>query len=293
MKFPSFKKFFSFSSLALVLCFFLLLSTVKLSNVRTKETFNEEDPSINVPIVMYHHICESQKMLGKYVISPQEFENDLIFLKENGYTPIFVADLIAYAREDITLPEKPIILSFDDGYESTIYYAHPLLQKYAMKGVCSVIGTYSELYSNTKDKHINYSHLTWDQIKEMQDSGLWEIGNHSYDMHDLKKTRRGIKKLASESNSQYKEILTKDLSKLQEKLLEVTGQSPTLFTYPFGYISKQSDDILRNMGFTATLSCEEGMNKITKNQTEFYRLKRYNRPHNINTAEFIKQVCGE
>lgn len=257
--------------------------------------FNDENAPdfVKVPIVMYHHICKDEKLLGKYVISPSELESDLLWIKEHGYTPIFVSDLLLYAEGGAPLPEKPIILTFDDGYESVFVYVHPLLKEYEMKAVVSVIGVYSELYSNTKTKHINYSHLTWDQIKEMDESGLWEIGNHSYDKHNLKKERRGIRILPGESDAQYKEAISDDVIRLQTKLFDLTGRFPTLFTYPFGYISRQSDDVLRDLGFKATLACGEGINKITGGEEELYRLKRYNRPHNINNNAFFDRICEE
>ena len=98
------------------------------------ETVSAED-SLNVPIIMYHSILADTNKSGKFVITPKQFEEDLLFIKENGYEPIFMQDLINYVYKGTSLPEKPIILTFDDGYYNNYLYILPLLKKYEMKAV--------------------------------------------------------------------------------------------------------------------------------------------------------------
>ena len=92
-----------------------------------------------VPIVMYHKISVSQRSLGKHVIAPEELEADLRYLTENGYETVFMADLIAFVHEGRPLPDKPIVLTFDDGYYNNYSKGMPLLEQYDMKMVLSVI----------------------------------------------------------------------------------------------------------------------------------------------------------
>ena len=73
---------------------------------------------ITLPIAMYHHILKEDGRLNKYTISPEEFKGDLQYLKEQGYQFILMQDLIDYVYQGVALPEKPVMITFDDGYES-------------------------------------------------------------------------------------------------------------------------------------------------------------------------------
>ncbi|MBU5451313.1 polysaccharide deacetylase family protein [Acetivibrio sp. MSJd-27] len=247
--------------------------------------------SIPLPVVMYHHVLESGKF-GDYVISTQELENDLKYIKEKGYEAILMQDLIDYVNGKKELPAKPILVTFDDGYESNYKYAFPLLKKYNMKAVISVIGYWSELYSTETHKHINYSHLTWEEIKELHDSGIVEIQNHTYNLHSLE-NRKGTKMQKGETFEHYSDLLKQDLGKNQELLCKATGVYPNTFTYPFGYVSKESFTIIKEMGFQASLSCEEGMNHITRDPECLYMLKRYNRRHGVGTQAFFDKLLKD
>ena len=71
------------------------------------------------------------------MLSPAQFESDLKYLKENGYHTVVVQDLIDYVEKGVPLPEKPVMLTFDDGYYNNYYYAFPLLEEYDAKIVIS------------------------------------------------------------------------------------------------------------------------------------------------------------
>ena len=79
-------------------------------------TVMAEDPGVRVPVIMYHAVMDDASRLGKYVISPEELESDFKWLSENGYTAVLSEDLINYTENGAALPEKPILLTFDDGY---------------------------------------------------------------------------------------------------------------------------------------------------------------------------------
>ena len=80
---------------------------------------------VEVPIVMYHSVLKDESRHGQYVISPAELESDLKYLRDHGYTTILIEDLIAYTQGG-PLPEKPVLLTFDDGYYNNYLYAFPL-----------------------------------------------------------------------------------------------------------------------------------------------------------------------
>ncbi len=246
-----------------------------------------EESGVLLPVIMYHHVLEHGSF-GEYVIPVSLLREDLAYLQEKGYQAVLMQDLIAYADGEGALPEKPVLLTFDDGYESNYRYAYPLLQEYGMKAVISVIGYWSELYTHEQYKHINYSHLTEAQLRELSDSGIVEIQNHSFHLHSLE-GRKGTKKQEQESEEAYREILWNDLSKNQEYLQATTGVLPTTFTYPFGYVSQESLELVRQMGFRASLSCSEGMNRIQRNPDCLYLLKRFNRPYSCSSQAFFEQ----
>jgi len=240
-------------------------------------------PLTRLPIIMYHEV--NTKNLGKYVISPKELEEDIIYLKKEGYRTITIEDLIAFEYNDILLPEKPIMITFDDGYYSSCTHILNILQKYDCKAVISIVGKYVD--ESTNDIYPN-AYLNWSQVKELVDSPYIEIQNHSYSMHELSK-RKGCSILKGESYDKYKSEIIDDIGFLQSQIEEKTGYTPKAFTYPFGIICKECDEILEELGFFATLSCFSGVNLLSKTQEELYTLKRYNRPSGINRANFFKQ----
>ena len=115
-------------------------------------TVMAEDPGVRVPVIMYHAVMDDASRLGKYVISPEELESDFKWLSENGYTAVLSEDLINYTENGAALPEKPILLTFDDGYYNNYLYAYPTAKRYGMKFVLSPIGKYADLYTETPDK---------------------------------------------------------------------------------------------------------------------------------------------
>lgn len=257
---------------------------LKEIQVSSKKSDTDE---VRLPVVMYHSVLKNPAGSSKYVISPTLLEEDLKYLKKKGYTPVFMKEVIAFAEGKGELPSKPIVLSFDDGYYNNYYYAFPLLRKYDMKAVISIVGKMTDDFSRSEDVNPNYSHVTWDNILEMHLSGNWEIQNHSYNCHSYD-SRNGVSQKQSESSSEYKKFLTGDLCHLQDKIAYVTGVTPDTFTYPFGAFSEKTDDILKEIGFKATLSCTEGVSTIKRGNTDsLYMIKRHLRPPDKSPEEFF------
>lgn len=273
-------------NILLVFIFALLTISITKDLLRIYATSSTQE-NILVPIMMYHQV--KSKGLGKDVISPNEFENDLRFLSENNYNTITMTDLIAYVHDGKELPSNPIILSFDDGYLTTYLNVYPLLKKYDMKIVLSIIGKSTDDFSRVKDENINYSHMTWDQINEMVDSGLVEIQNHSYNLHSTNKGRYGCNKKKCESLSEYEEFLKKDVITLQDKVQSYTNKSPNTFTYPYGRYSNDTEAIIKKLGFKATLSVTYGINVVRRGDPEsLFELKRICRSHNQGISKLIE-----
>jgi len=254
----------------------------------TQASSSAEQDEIKLPIIMYHSILRENKSNNKYIVSPDTFENDLKYIYGKGYTPVFMRDVINFVNSKGTLPEKPIVLTFDDGYYNNHYYISPLLKKYNAKAVISIIGKESDLFSNDPDENLNYSHVTWDHILQMHLSGNWEIQNHSYNCHSYE-IRNGISQKPSETFKEYKQFLSADLMESQNKIAYVTGVAPNTLTYPFGAFSKNTDKIIKSLGFKASLSCTEGVSTIKRGDTEcLYMLKRQLRPPDVSSETFFE-----
>ena len=259
---------------------------------RKAVTASTNERTFELPIIMYHNITQNKSKAGKYTVTEEEFVADLKHIKENGYTTITVQELIDYTNGHSTPPEKPIMITFDDGFESFYQLAYPLLKEYSIKAVVSVIGSVTERYSEINDHNINYSNLTWSEINEMHKSKLVEFQNHSYNMHKSEKgQRKGISKTASESDNEYNNLLTEDLMKTQKLFKENCGFEPTAVAYPYGAKSKITLNIIKNCGFICTLGCEEKVNIITVGKDDcLYDLGRYNRASGIKTDNFFGKI---
>ena len=269
----------------LIVSMFILASSLLIS-ADSKENLNDK---IKLPIIMYHHISKKSSALGDYVITPEQFETDLKYIKQKGYEAITAQNLVDYYNGNFKLPEKPIMITFDDGYLSFYEYAYPLLKKHDMKAVLSIIGKYTDLYSDCDDRNVNYAHVTWDNVAEMSKSGLVEIANHTYDLHTLTE-RKGSTIKSGEKVDCYQMMLSSDLKIVQQKVSDSTGITPTTFTYPFGRVCKQSYSIIEEMGFKVSLGCEEKINYLDKEKPDLYKLKRFNRAHGKTSESFFKNI---
>lgn len=278
-------KVIHFSKIVLFLTILVILLTVGISiAIANSEEY------IEVPIIMYHSILKDPSRSNKYTVTPSVLEEDLKYIKDNGYTTVTISDLISYVYDDTPLPEKPIVLTFDDGHYNNYGYLFPLSEKYDMKAVISIVGSYTDKFTETDEANLNYSYLRWKDIKELMDTGRIEFQNHTYSLHSNTGKRNGTKKIKGETDEHYKNVLEEDILKLQQEFEENTNYTPQCFTYPFGGISNASLNIIKELGFKASLSCEQGINKLTKNPNSLYLLKRYNRPSYISTYNFFQKI---
>lgn len=109
------------------------------------------------------------------MISPDLFESDLKYFQENGYTTVTVNDLIDYVYSDKALPDKCVMLTFDDGYYNNYKYVFLLLKKYNAKAVISPVAKFSEDFTATGEENANYGHLLKRILKKCMIPGLWNF----------------------------------------------------------------------------------------------------------------------
>lgn len=278
------KKIKSFAIIILIIVCVILYSWSASGAYEEKKS--EE---VELPIIMYHSLLKNTKLQNDFVISPDIFEADLKFFKENGYSTVTVNDIIDYTYNEKDLPEKCVMLTFDDGYYNNYEYAFPLLEKYDAKIVISPIAKMSEMFTETQDISVTYGHISVDNIKEMIASDRVEIQNHSYDMHRLT-PRKGIGKKSGESEEDYKEKLMEDISLAHNYLKENSGVSPNCFVYPFGEESKSTLNIIKEFGYKCTLTCTEKNNIISKDKESLYELGRFRRDSKENIETLMARI---
>lgn len=250
-----------------------------------------EDARQSVPLacVMYHNILKSRK--GTYIVSPTQFEDDLAAYRAAGYTTVFPSEVVDFVYGNGAMPEKPLLITFDDGRYNNMYYGLPLLKKYDAKAVLCPVGAFSAFSTESGDhSNPNYSHVTWEQMDELLKSGCFELGNHSYNMHRYE-PRFGIKRKAGESSAEYKEALRADAGRLQDEILRATGTLPVTYAYPFGAYCDDALAVLRSLGFKIFLTCNEGVSVIRRGTPEtLFQVKRVNRDGALTSSEVVSRL---
>ena len=161
-----------------------------------------------MPVLMYHAVSDETWGVTELFVRPSEMEAQLQYLQENGFTPIFFSDLSHV--EDF---EKPVLLTFDDGYKNNYEELFPLLQKYNMKATIFVV-------TGNLDKNPNF--LTWDQAREMVQSGLVAIESHTVTHPDL--------------DVQSRERQLQELEESQAKILEEIGIPSQVLCFSHGQV---------------------------------------------------------
>lgn len=270
-------------ALLFALCFALDRYTLHLA----AQTMAGE--GVTLPVIMYHSLLKDRSQAGDYVLSPDVLARDLDWLLSHGYETVTVSDLVAYTEGRGDLPAKPVMLTFDDGHFNNYVYALPLLRERGMRAVLSVIGSETARYTESGQENAYWSYLSADRLRELHESGVFEIQNHSFEMHELA-PRRGCLRQTGEDTVEYRARLTADFVRTQQLLTEAGLPAPICYTYPFGAYSAESEEILRDGGFLCTLGCTEGLNRITRDPDSLYLLKRYNRPSGISSGRFFEEI---
>ena len=237
-------------------------------NVLSPKPLSQDEISTQVPILMYHHLSED--VTNSEMVSPEQFEAQIRALAEAGYTGISFDELQAYVLRGEPLPEKPVVITFDDGYRSNYTLAYPILQKYGMKATIFAIGV---SFGKDHYKDTDYTitpHFGADEAAEMTASGLISIQSHTYDMHQWppyetgSAVRENILQLLGESEESYVQALTEDFTRSRALLEDATGQPVDVLAYPAGQYSTLAQVTLQSLGVHVTLSTNPGVNTVVK-----------------------------
>lgn len=224
---------------------------------------------VKIPVLLYHNfvttVPETDPDNFNYINTPESFEENIKVFLENGYTIISIKDLDNAYKGKAELPEKPLIITFDDGYYSNYEYIFPILKKYNVKASIFIV-------TDKIGQEINgIKYLGWNECLEMQNSGLVDIYSHSkrhiaYD----KFSNRTVRDDVIES---YKEI-EKNLGKQELKV----------FAYPFGAYNKGTVRTLKNNGIDYQVY-DIGINNFKTLDKNF--IKRINIPCEMTGKEII------
>lgn len=211
-----------------------------------------EDVQVQVPILIYHHIRQfregDSENAQQFIVPPEDFERQMKYLYDNGFTSMTVVQLANYFDGTFVLPEKPIIITFDDGVINQYENALPVLYKYNMTATFYI-------FPNPISKSVNY--MTWEQLAEIDQAGM-EIGNHGW--YHLYWDRISAEELDRELN----------LSK--QTLEENLGHEIFSLAYPFG---SYNDDVTQAVKDSGHQTARDIVNGTSHTREDLYNLRGY------------------
>lgn len=269
----------------------LLYPAIGLNDIVS--TFKKRKNRFELTAITYHDITSDKRKASKYVVHTSELENDFKYIKSHGYTTVLPDD-IEKMRTDKSykIPPKPILITFDDGYESFYRYAYPLLREYNLKAVVSIIGEQTDHFSQeVQTVKRSKRHLTWEQIAQMNKSGRVYIGNHTYNMHKSgEHLRHGVGMMQGETTNEYANHISADIGRLSGEIEQHIGTRCNTFAYPYGDRSKESDMILSKLGYKFLFTSDEYYNFIEKGKSGVLVLGRYNRSGLDKSGDFFSRI---
>ena len=238
-----------------ILAFFLWISVFA---GMTKVVFSAK---INVPILMYHYIANNPNpkdtQRDSLSVPPDKFDLQMEYLSKNGYTPITLDTLYGIYNGQVSVPSKPVVLTFDDGYIDFYTIAYPILRKYNFHVVAFIpTGLVGGSY-----------YMNWDQIKEIQSSGLVIFEAHTVTHPTLKSLSfsAALKQMVDSKNT----------------LQSQTGYPVNFIAYPYGISNTSVHNAARAVGFVGGLgtwfgkTSVGGMNMPRIKVSGFWSLKEF------------------
>ncbi len=206
-----------------------------------------------VPILMYHRVghvpAGSADAIRKDLsVSPEAFELQMAYLADNGFHSMTLQDLLDYLERGRPLPPKPVILTFDDGYDTMYHHAWPVLKRHGLVAVFFVVTDFVG----------KGGYLSWEQIQEMAQMGM-----------DFQSHTRNHRDLAKSSRAQIAWQL-----KGSREMLEAQLKRPVRFlSYPAGKYNQTVIDVAREQGYQAAVTVIYGATHSALDRYEWQRLR--------------------
>ncbi|MDD4028902.1 MAG: polysaccharide deacetylase family protein [Caldisericia bacterium] len=226
---------------------------IPLQIMYTEPTFAKR-----VFVLGYHDIGGYHQ---KWVVSSDAFEKQLQYLFENGYYFCTPTEVLLFNQQKLSLPDKSILLTFDDGCKGVFTHALPLLKRYNAKATLFIINSTIGIPG----------YLTWEELDAIMESGLFTLGSHSYDLHgwvDYTMIPGGghvpkITHLFEETWDEYLQRVRSDLKKSRNELYDRYKQPILFFAYPFGEYNSQSIKRLKECGFIGAFTFNQSEHFVT------------------------------
>ena len=264
---------------------------MSVSVTASQAALSETRERIPLPIIMYHSLLANPVEKSAYVLPPAAFEADIRWLLEHGYTPVSAQAVLEFYESGAKLPEKPVLLTFDDGFYNYLPNMLPILEKYEVPALVNVVGSFTEAAAASDDKHPAYAYLDWKDLQMLTADGWVELGNHSYAMH-AQTPRKGASRIPGETVEAYRANLRRDTMEMQTRMEEHLCITPRVYAYPYGAVSGESGAILKELGYKMLLNCGEYPNFITRKPDALMALGRYNRDSRLTTEEFMEKLLS-
>ncbi len=220
-----------------------------------------------VPVLMMHDMNDTG---GTWSISEDGFRRIVGLLEKHGYTPVSVDDLVSFVEGDGTLPEKPVVLTFDDGYHSNYELLFPIVKELEVPVSVFVKGATIRVEGEEPPANA-ISKMTFEEIKEMNSSPYVSIYSHTFNLHGLNKSygpeeRESALPLEGESEAEYKEIFTRDCESAEEALGRAGVTQFTAFSYPDGKSSEWAEEVLAERGCKVTFTTDYSHDNVVRKE---------------------------
>ncbi|MEU6369704.1 polysaccharide deacetylase family protein [Streptomyces sp. NPDC046931] len=226
-----------------------------------------------VPILMYHSVATAPNEATRALsVAPEAFAEQMAMLADLKFTPVTTAELARSWREGAPLPERPVLVTFDDGYEGVHRHALPAL---AGHGFASTLFVSTGWIRGAHDTGGGLdTMLGWDQVRELAGAGV-EIGGHSH-------THPQLDQLPDDA-------LRFELVHCAEIITDELGTRPVSFAYPYGYSSRRVRRTVRETGYRQSLAVGNGLARRSQGP---YALQRVTVRRNTDAEEFERLVQG-
>ncbi len=252
---------------------------------------------LKIPILMYHALTKNAEEASSTVITAEGFKEQIAALDAAGYESIFFGELLSYVKEGTPLPEKPILITFDDGYLSNLTLAGPILEEYGHKATVSVIGITAGC-DTYKDTGVPiYPHFSLEAAKMAYGSRIFDFQSHTYDMHQNEldeDPRKGMLQKDNESEDDYIKAIRDDFFISKSLLESEIGVDCFVIVYPHGKCTPLADSVLAGMGAEISVTVEPGINIVRIGDMNSLRfLCRFNMDDDISGEELVSLLADQ
>lgn len=247
-----------------------------------------------LPVLMYHHFA--QESTGDTVVTVQTFRRQMTALKEAGFTAVSLGQVLAYVREGEPLPDKPVLITMDDGYTSNLTLAAPILEELGFRATVFVIGINEgeTLYAHSGEP-LSPPRFSYEEAAPWVEKGVLDLQSHTYDLHQLSSYgysgRDGVLPLEGESSEAYEAVLREDAERFRQRREGRVDTELVALAYPFGYWTEEADRLLEEEGILFTFTIQERSNRLLPGDLScLRRMGRYNVTEGWDGPELVKRL---